>query len=112
MRYTDLDLETTDLQWFGVDRLGRIATFTSGGQATVPEFVCRSQEENEWLLDFFLDQLGKSTAYLLHVKDEDNDLIKDCKLLSEKGLYCFDVLFDESDIEYTLQSSPQVPILL
>lgn len=42
MRYTDIDLQSTDIMWFDVDKNENIAAFFSGGGFCVPEFVCKS----------------------------------------------------------------------
>ena len=53
MRYTIIDLQCEDILWFGLDINGNVLAFTSGGSGNVPEFVCRSKEETELLIDFF-----------------------------------------------------------
>lgn len=109
MRYTDIDLQSTDIMWFGVDKNGDIAAFFSGGGFYVPEFVCKSIEETELLEEYFLEELVPSTQYTLYVEDKDNSLIRDCKSLSEKGLYCFDIS-DKECIDYEIISCPEKPI--
>lgn len=109
MRYTDIDLQSTDIMWFGVDKNGNIAAFFSGGEFCVPEFVCKNIEETELLEEYFLTELVPSTQYALQVEDKDNSLIRDCKSLSEKGLYCFDIS-DKDGIDYEIISCPEKPI--
>lgn len=109
MRYSNIDLQCTDIMWFGIDIEGHIAAFTSGGEAFVPEFVCRSKSETELLENFFLNQLEASTQYILAVEEKDNYLIRDSKILSSKGLFCFDVS-SAKDIDYELISHPQTPL--
>lgn len=109
MRYTDIDLQSTDIVWFGVDKKGNIAAFFSGGGFCVPEFVCKSIEETELLEEYFLTELVLSTQYVLYVEDKNNSLIRDCKSLSEKGLYCFDIS-DKDGIDYEIISCPEKPI--
>lgn len=43
--------------------------------------------------------------------DENNFLVEDCKQLSEKGLYCFD-MSEKAGIDYDLISCPQTPLRL
>lgn len=108
MRYTDIDLETSDIMWFAIDKNGYIGAFTSGGMNIVPEFVCRSKEETELLEDYFLNSLSPSTAYILDVCDADNFLMRDSKSLSEKGLFCFN-MSEEAKTDYDLLAHPQIP---
>ncbi len=54
MRFTDIELEYSDILWFAVDRNGYLAGFTSGGTLFVPEFVRKSKEEAELLETFFV----------------------------------------------------------
>ena len=109
MEYTDIDLQSTDIMWFGIDKNGNIAAFFSGGEFCVPEFVCRSIEETELLEEFFLNELGTSTEYVLCVEEKDNSLIKDCKDLSNKGIYCFDIS-NKKGVDYEMISYPKTPI--
>lgn len=109
MRYTNIDLQCTDIMWFGVDVNGYIAAFTSGGEAFVPEFVCRSVSETEMLEDHFLNHLEKSTDYVLFAEEKDNCLIRNSKTLSGKGVYCFDVSSDKES-DYVLISYPRCPL--
>lgn len=109
MRYTDIDLQSTDIMWFGVDKNGCIAAFFSGGRFCVPEFVCQSIEETELLEDYFLNKLATSTKYVLCVEDKDNSLMMDCKKLSSKGLYCFDIS-DKNGVDYKMISYPETPV--
>ena len=57
-----------------------------------------------------MDQLRPFTSCCFRIEESDNDLTRECRLLSEKGLYCFD-LSDEFGVEYRLFSSPQTPLL-
>lgn len=111
MKYTAIELEYSDIMWFGIDKNRYIAAFTSGGIAYVPEFVCQSKEETELLEDFFTNQLNASTQYLLCVVDENNALVQDCKRLSERGLYYFD-MSEKSGVDYDLMSYPLDPLKL
>ena len=54
----------TDVEWYGVDKKGNIAVFCSGGQATVPEFVCANKEKYEQLI-FLFDNSVSSTVLLV-----------------------------------------------
>ncbi|RKJ80883.1 hypothetical protein D7X33_05005 [Butyricicoccus sp. 1XD8-22] len=111
VRFTDIELEYSDILWFAVDRNGCLAGFTSGGTLFVPEFVRKSKEETELLETFFCAQLPAVTQYVLDVPDKENGLISDSKMLSEKGLFCFD-LPDAHDAVYKRVCSPLIPLCL
>ena len=109
MRYSEIDLQCEDIMWFGVDKIGAIFECTTGGIGNVPEFVCMSKETNETLCDYFVKTLSKSTsATLLCEYDEDNELLKDCIGLSEKGIVCYDISEDdEKEGDYVKISVPE-----
>ena len=90
MRITNIDLQCEDIMWFAIDKNGYILEFTSGGIGKVPEFVCADRKVNELLEDFFMNVLPESTSEQLIITYEDNDLVNDAIMLSQKGIYCFD----------------------
>ena len=47
------ELSIMDIEWYGVDRKGKIAVFCSAGVANVPEFVCADKERQERLIALF-----------------------------------------------------------
>ncbi len=96
MRYSEVDLQCEDITWFGVDAGGRVFVCASGGIGCVPEFVCRSVEETEYLLDFFTNTLKVNTQGKIYTTRDSNSLIEECLVFSSKGLYCFDVDMDET----------------
>ncbi len=96
MRYSEVDLQCEDITWFGVDADQRAFMCTSGGIGCVPEFVCRSVEETEYLLDFFTNTLNAITKGRICGAKDSNPLIEECLVFSTKGLYCFDVDTDET----------------
>ncbi len=113
MKYTETDLQCEDIMWFGVDKNGYIFECTSGGIGSVPGFVCNSKEETEALADFFLDTLERSTTATLLIPDDGNPLLQDCKKLTGKGVFCFDVAIDDGrPNEYKKIAVPDHPILL
>ena len=63
------------------------------------------------LEEYFLNTLEVSTEAILCVEEKDNSLIRDCKILSAKGIYCFDVS-EKDGIDYEMISCPDVPITL
>ena len=96
MRYSEIDLQCEDITWFGVDADERIFMCASGGIGCVPEFVCRSVEETEYLLVFFTNSLNATTKGRICGTKSSNPLIEECLVFSAKGLYCFDVDTDET----------------
>ena len=61
--------------------------------------------------NFFCAQLPAVTQYVLDVPDKENGLIFDSKMLSKKGLFCFD-LPDAHDAIYKRVCSPLIPLCL
>ena len=111
MRYTEIDLQIEDIMWFGVDTRGHILAFTSGGCGSVPEFVCQSKEETEELEMFFLESLDRTTWGKLLIEADGSALAEDGAELAGKGIYCFDVSFDEEHAEeYVKIAVPEKPI--
>lgn len=106
MRITNIDLQCEDIMWFAVDKNGHIVEFTSGGIGNVPEFVCADREANDFLVNYFMNDLAQSTSEQLMVPYEDNDLINDAVMLSRKGVFCFDAMGDS----YDKLSMPEAPV--
>ena len=111
MRYSEIDLQTEDIMWFAVDNLNHVLAFTSGGCGNVPEFICRSKEDTELLETFFMEKLSKSTEGVLFVDSDGSPLAEDSLNLAEKGIYSYDVSFeDEHKDEYVRIAAPKVPL--
>lgn len=111
MKYSEIDLQCEDIMWFGVDKNGYVFECTTGGIGCVPAFVCESREETEHLADFFLDTLVQKTIGNLLVDENGSPLAVDCKTLSSKGVFCFDVAVDDNrPDEYKKVSFPQDPL--
>ena len=112
MKYTEIDLQIEDIMWFGVDMNGCIFACTSAGIANVPEFVCKSKEQTEFLADYFIEKLEKTTGEILEMPYIDNPLMNDAVLLAQKGIFVFDAVSDHSEQygNYTKIASPKTPI--
>ena len=110
MRITEFDLQCEDIMWFGIDSLGNIFECTSAGRGNVPEYVCKSREETDKLLEFFTETLSKTTTPILLIPEEDNELVDDVKDLSSKGIYCYDLTDYDNDNVYNCIAKPTVPI--
>lgn len=96
MRYSEIDLQCEDIIWFGIDSNERIFACFSGGIGCVPEFVCRSREETELLLNYFTDVQPVFTEGKLYNLQKNNSPVEDCMMLSSKGIYCFDIDTEET----------------
>ena len=112
MRYTEIDLQIEDIMWFGIDLNGYIFSCTTAGTANVPEFVCKSKEQTEFLADYFIEKLEKTTAETLETPYTDNPLMNDAVLLAQKGIFVFDAVSNRSEQygNYTKIASPKTPI--
>ncbi|HMF20132.1 MAG TPA: hypothetical protein VKE98_23190 [Gemmataceae bacterium] len=60
MRISDLEQETLDFDWFGVDPSGAVAHFATGGRGFFPDSVIASKEELMILSDYFKYELCDS----------------------------------------------------
>ncbi len=93
MRFTEIELQCEDILWFAIDVNGHIMAFTSGGAGCVPEFVCSNKENTYSLQDYFLDE---------YMPDLE---------LEEKGLFCYDVNYDDNyGNTYSKTTTPESPI--
>ena len=110
MRYSIVDLQCEDILWFALDVNGNILAFTSGGFGNVPEFICRSKEENELLIDFFNKYDASTTGTHLLIEDDGNPLSADARKFSQHGITCFDVDIDNDNPSYVKISYPDNPI--
>lgn len=112
MRYTEIDLQIEDIMWFGIDLNGYIFACTTAGTANVPEFVCKSKEQNEFLAEYFIEKQEKTTGEILEMPYIDNPLMNDAVLLAQKGVFVFDAVTDNSEHnrEYVKIASPKTPI--
>ena len=110
MRYSEMDLQIEDLMWFAIDRAGYIGAFTSGGCANVPEFICRSREDNERLYDYIMDELDDfASGKLIGIK-QHSEQGEDCSLLISKGITCFDVFKHGDDYGKIAESFEPITI--
>lgn len=110
MRISEIDLQCEDIMWFAVDSKGNIFECTSAGCGNVPEYVCKSREETDTLLEYFTEKAPVLTKAKLLIPAEDNDLTADITDLSSKGLYCFDLTDYDHDDLYSMVSLPEKPI--
>ena len=111
MRYSEIDLQCEDIIWFGIDTNERIIACFSGGIGCVPEFICRSREETETLLDYFTDSQPVFTEGKLYNVQGSDPLVEDCLTFSSKGLYCFDIDTDETYGDFYRKTSYPVKAL-
>ena len=101
MKYTEIELQCEDLLWFAVDNNELIISFTTGGIGCVPEFIINSKENTLALQKFFLEEFASD------INGNDDSA------LSEKGIYCFDVDYNDNyGNSYKIISEPNKPIHL
>lgn len=110
MRISEIDLQCEDIMWFATDNHGNIFECTSAGCGNVPEYVCKSREETEVLVDYFMEKAPIITTSKLLITSENNKLTEDIQKLSSKGLFCFDITNYADDDKYTCISIPEKPI--
>lgn len=94
MIITDLDLQIEDIEWYGVDKNGRIAQFMSGGSFAVPEFVRESRENLEIVSHFFEkynQTISETVLFNKNIEYPRKEFIEECKYISQKGIYCYDI---------------------
>ncbi len=75
----------------------------------MPEFVCKSKENTEFLESFFMEELGKSTQGRILIAPDGSALAEDSLILAEKGIYSYDVSFDDGN-NYVQIAVPEVPL--
>jgi len=98
MKYTELDLQIEDIMWFGVDKNGNIFEATSGGRANVPEFIVNSRENNEELINYFLNQANGMINYKsMKELNPKYQMYKDCLILSSNGITCYDMAKEDEN---------------
>ena len=94
MIITDLDLQIEDIEWYGVDKNGRIAQFMSGGSFAVPGFVRESRENLEIVSHFFEkynQTISETVLFNKNIEYPRKEFWEECKYISQKGIYCYDI---------------------
>jgi len=99
---SDIEEETLDLDWFGVDIDGKIAHFASGGRGFLPSSVKSSKDALDRLTEFFRHSLLahgtgiESPNLSSHVQFESESyksrFLTDYARMASKGLYSFDCI--------------------
>lgn len=113
MRISKIELEYSDIEWFGIDKNKKIIRFTSGLYGYVPEFVCISTENTDLLCEFFENLHNYTTAILLSDERFGIRFLDECRDISSKGIYCFDAFDGQHDTtSYTKISEPKQPLYL
>ncbi len=110
MRISEIDLQCEDIMWFAIDIQGNVFECTSAGCGNVPEYVCKSREETDAILEYFTQKAPVVTNSKLLIPSEKNDLVNDISILSSKGIYCFDITDYDKDEVYQMVAFPENPI--
>lgn len=116
MEITELDLEIEDIEWYGIDETGKIGLFMSGGSLAVPEFICKSRENLEMVCEYFR-KLDNNITNDVMINNKlvypRQEFVYECKSMSQKGIYCFDISDDEkNDNQYIFISKPKKPLYI
>ena len=89
-RIDALECQYTDLEWYGMDRMGNIAVFLSSGCANVPEFVCGDRERTEALIEYF-ENADYEGGCILHGAFPEGTA-KMAREMTARGVYCYDAV--------------------
>lgn len=116
MEITELDLEMEDIEWYGVDETGKIGLFMSGGSLAVPSSICKSRENLEKVCDYF-NNFNRLISNCVDINNKivypRKEFITECKLTSQKGIYCFDISDDDNlNNQYYFISKPETPLFI
>ncbi len=115
MEISDIDLQITDLEWYGVDVEGRVARFTSGGSLAVPLSIRHSYEQLLEIAEFFenipFDNTKEINCFERFESEENNAFKEECKIVAKKGLYCYDITADIIN-KYECITRPVEPLLI
>ena len=89
-RISACECGSMDMEWYGVDKMGNIAVFCSGGEGNLPEFVCENRERADGLMEYF-DRMEKITSSMLRFPETKVGRAEEvARDFSDKGLYYFD----------------------
>lgn len=116
-----IDLQTEDLDWFGVDSIGEVGHFTSAGTVLLPARVIQSRENLDEAYQCF-ERLPRFSKALLAPEVEvwwkgwATDGIRKghweaFSEWAERGLYTFDCLIWDRKGPYYMVAFPESPLL-
>lgn len=118
--FTQLEQYYSDLDWFAVDKDGKIGHFTTGGNKLLPPTIAKSKETWRKLLNYFekielIHDVEKSPDLDKHLSQISfkslDKFLESYKLMSSKGLYsfnCYPSNFDKRP--YFLVTIPKVEL--
>lgn len=121
MTISDIEEETTDLDWFGVDQQGSIGHFTTGGFGALPRSVASSKEDMESILKYFrslplnatVPVVNPKTMALLETKDDKarQKYLQEFLGMASRGLYSFNYQHTgRRPSPYFLVAKPEKPL--
>ena len=98
--FTEEEQWSSDLDWFAIDKHGKIVHFTSVGWRLLPPSIAESKENLEKVFDYF-DKLNFSENHFEICPDLQNHLVKDkivdfdrykksFAAMASRGLYSYD----------------------
>jgi hypothetical protein len=114
---TDIEEETLDLDWFGMDDNGDIGHFASGGRGFLPPSVKASRTNLDRITAYFRQEalangIARESANLaLHEEfksePQKTRYLADFERMAAKGLYSFDCVVGQSrPSNYFLVATP------
>jgi hypothetical protein len=121
MQISELQEETQDLDWFGLDDEGAIGHFTTGGHGALPRSVASSIEDLQRVTEFFTKQCVAAVSPIvcqgldLHVvlKDEGAKAryLKDYIKMASHGLFSYDYIpMERRPTGYFQVAKPSTPL--
>ena len=121
MIISDLEEETTDLDWFAIDQQGFIGHFTTGGAGALPRSVASSKEDLESVCKYFRSlplnatvplASQKAMAVLATKNDQAREkYLRDFLQMASRGLYSFDYQpTGKRPSPYFLVARPEQPL--
>jgi hypothetical protein len=121
MIISDIEEETTDLDWFGLDQQGSIGHFTTGGFGALPRSVASSKEDLESIYEYFrrlplnatVPVVNPRAMAVLATKDDKarEKYLQDFLQMASRGLYSFNYKpTGKRPSPYFLVAKPENPL--
>ena len=119
--YSEAELTSLDIDWFGVDKSGRLAQFASSSTGLVPRAVVEKKAENERLGEYFLESLERNSCtvttgwkQLISLPDDRSEAryLDSFVEWGELGFYSYDCVYRgsvEPGGPYFLVARPGIP---
>ena len=106
-RISDTDMYCCEIRWFALDKNGYVYCCLTAGNPNIPEFVCKDDDETNFLNRFFLfnfDKEKNSPTYHATLSDQFieelklDDFIDEYEIiLALKGIVAYDHIIEYCD---------------